>query len=280
MSEMLGRLDETVAWLAREVGAAPRIGVVLGSGWDAFADAVSPEVDLAYARVPHFPTPEVHAGVLRVGSAAHARVACLRGRCHGYEGRSPEEVVYPVRALARWGVSTMVLTNAAGGIADDLAPGDFMLLGDHVNLTATNPLVGLGDALGPGFVDMTEAYDPALRARARGAAEQMGLSLRSGVYGCTLGPMYETPAEIRAMCGMGVDAVGMSTVWEAIALRQMGVPLLAISCITNRAAGLGGEPLSHAHVLTAAERVQAQAVSLLRGVVGSMAGEGRGAEGG
>ncbi len=264
-------LDETAAWLRDRAGAAPAMAVILGSGWDAFAGAVDTAAEFACADVPHLSTPQVHAGMLHIGTVGGRRVACLRGRCHGYEGYSPNEVVYAARALARWGVGTVLLTNAAGGIRDGLDPGDFMLIGDHVNLTATNPLLGLGSVLGPRFVDMTEAYDAELRARVNAAAAAAGVPLKSGVYASTLGPMYETPAEIRAMASQGIDAIGMSTVWETIALRQMGVRVVGISCITNKAAGLAaGAKLSHEDIVHTARRVEQQCVALLTAAVGAI----------
>lgn len=268
--DLLCRLDESVAFLRGHMPQPPRVGVVLGSGWDAFSDALRTEAEFGYDQVPHFPVPHVHTGTMRLGSAGGARVACLRGRVHGYEGYRPDDVVYPVRTLARWGVGTVLLTNAAGGIASHLEPGDLMIIEDQVNLTAVSPLAGDTTALGPRFVDMTEAYSASLRAVARQAAARVPVDLKSGVYAGTLGPMYETPAEIRAMQAQGIDAVGMSTVWETIALRQMGVEVLGISCITNKAAGLARAPLSHNEVLQTAERVRAQCVSLLAKIVAAV----------
>lgn len=267
MPDLLARLDDTVAWLRRDAPPAPRIAVVLGSGWDAFGETLAAEATFQYDAIPHFPLPEVHVGVLHVGSAGGVRVACLQGRSHGYEGRSPDEAVYPVRALARWGVEAVVLTNAAGGIGHHLAPGDLMLIEDHVNLTAANPLVGLGDTLGPRFVDMTEAYSAELTACLREAGAHTGVALKSGVYAGTLGPMYETPAEIRAMRAQGIDAIGMSTVWETIALRHMGVSVAGVSCITNKAAGLSSARLSHEDILETATRVRGKCVALLAAAV-------------
>ena len=268
MTDLPRLLDETVSWLNGRTAGLPAVAIVLGSGWDALAEAMAEEAAFGYDEVPHFPRPEVHAGVLKIGTVNGLRVACLRGRCHGYEGRTPNEVAYAVRAMARWGVETVVLTNAAGGIRADLTPGDLMLIDDHVNLTATNPLVGGGDALGSRFVDMTRAYDVALGARAKEAAHRIGLSIKTGVYACTLGPMYETPAEIRSMAALGIDAIGMSTVWETIALRQMGVRVAGISCITNKAAGITGDQLSHEDILSTAERVKENCVALLSEFLG------------
>jgi len=265
------RLDESVAFLRAQACCAPRVGVVLGSGWDAFGETLGGDLAIHYGDIPHFPQAGVHAGVLRVGSVAGHQVACLHGRCHGYEGYSPEQAVHSVRALALWGVEVVVLTNAAGGIADRLNPGDIMVIADHINLTGTNPLVGAGETLGARFVDMTEAYDATLRRTAESAATRAGLSVQNGVYAATLGPMYETPAEVRAMSALGVDAIGMSTVWETTALRQMGVPVLGITCITNKAAGLGDTHLSHDDVLMTAQAVSDRCTRFLTEVVRSIA---------
>ncbi len=264
MPSLSQQLDDTARWLRGRLGPAPAVGVVLGSGWDAFAQALSAHEPVPYEEIPYFPLPQVHEGALRVAGVEGVRVACLHGRCHAYEGYSPGETVYAVRALARWGVRRFVLTNAAGGIAERLEPGDLMLIEDHVNLTAANPLVGLGEKLGDPFVDMTSAYDAGWRRRARAAARRRGVALKAGVYACAPGPMYETPAEIRAMRVMGIDAVGMSTVWETIALRHLGAAVIGISCITNKAAGLSAEPLSHEDILRTARQAGGACVRALR----------------
>ena len=254
---LLGRLDEARDALRKRGVGEPRVGLVLGSGLGAFADTLADVVRVPYGDIPHMPAPTVsgHAGELCVGNVAGVSVACLRGRVHMYEGHSPERVVFGVRLLARLGCNVVLLTNAAGGVRESFQPGNLMLVTDHLNLMAQSPLIGPNEAdLGPRFPDMSRAYDPDLGELARQAAKAIGLDLQEGVYAALLGPSYETPAEIRMFRGLGADAVGMSTVPEAIALSHMGVRAAAISCITNMAAGITGALLDHSEVeQTAAE---------------------------
>jgi purine-nucleoside phosphorylase len=207
------------------------------------------------ARVPG------HPGELWLGEVGGATVACLRGRVHAYEGHPVARVVFGARLLAELGCRAVLLTNAAGGIRADLAPGSLMLITDHINLSGLNPLVGWGD--GPGFIDMTRAYDARLAAAARDAAGSLGLTLGEGVYAALLGPSYETPAEIRMLRAVGADAVGMSTALEAIALRERGVAVGAVSCITNVAAGLSAAMLDHDDVQQTAARSRDRFEALL-----------------
>ena len=248
-------LDAAVAAIrAAAPATAPRVGIVLGSGLGAVADAVSAAVDIPYAAIGGFPRPGVasHAGRLRLGTISGVPVAVLQGRAHAYEGHGLADVVRPVRTLARLGCAAVVLTNAAGSLRREVAPGRLMMISDHVNGTGLNPLAGPNDeALGKRFVDMTEAYDPRLRQRLRAAAATEGIALDEGVYHWVLGPSFETPSEIRAFRALGADAVGMSTVPETIALRHMGVRVAAISGITNLAAGMvAGSALDHAETMT------------------------------
>jgi purine-nucleoside phosphorylase len=192
----------------------------------------------------------------------------MQGRVHAYEGYSPEEVTFPVRVLGLLGVKTLVVTNAAGGIRLDMKQGDLVLLSDHINFTGRNPTAGENDErFGPRFFDMTEAYSPRLRKLAAKAAEGEGMSLAEGVYLCVLGPSFETPAEIRAFRAMGADLVGMSTAQEVIAARQMGIEIVGISCVTNLAAGIQPEPLSHEEVMETGRRVAAQFTQLLTALI-------------
>jgi purine-nucleoside phosphorylase len=241
------------------------LGVVLGSGLSAFAEALAQPVVLPMASIPHFPVPRVsgHPGNLVLGRLGASRVACLQGRAHFYEGHPVSRVVFGVRLLAKLGCRAVFLTNAAGGIRDDLAPGDLMMISDHINLTAQSPLIGLEDERGPRFPDMTEAYDVALRTLGRDAAEELNLDLREGVYAGVLGPSYETPAEVRMLRAVGADAVGMSTVLEVLALRKLGVRVAAVSTITNKAAGLSARTLDHADVEATAARVRRVFVEFL-----------------
>jgi purine-nucleoside phosphorylase len=241
------------------------IGVVLGSGLGGFADALEDAVKIPYSELPHVPDTTVpgHPGNLCLGRVGRATIACLQGRVHAYEGQPMARVVFGVRLLAELGCRAVLLTNAAGGIAEHFAPGDLMLIIDHINLMGDNPLVGPPDPTGPRFVDLTVAYDRELGACAERAAREQGLELRQGVYGAMLGPSYETPSEIRMLRMLGADAVGMSTVPEVIALRQRGVRVAALSCITNLAAGLSPVPLEHAEVERVASEVRARFSRLL-----------------
>jgi purine-nucleoside phosphorylase len=268
-SSLSSRLDEAVAAvrsLAPSTARAP-VGVVLGSGLGAFGDALVGLQKVPYTQIPHMPVSTVvgHAGNLCLGGTEGGTpVVCLQGRAHLYEGHEPERVVFGVRLLARLGCRAVVVTNAAGGVRAGLEPGDLMLLTDHLNLLGRNPLVGPNDStLGPRFPDMTTAYDSRLRALAWEAARSRGVHLREGVYAAVLGPSYETPAEIRMLRVLGADAVGMSTVPEVIALGHLGVPVAAVSCITNLAAGISPVPLDHAEVEHTARLARDRFVGLL-----------------
>lgn len=271
------RIEESVrAITARLSGAAPQIGLVLGSGLGAFADTLTDLVKVPYAEIPHFPQSRVvgHSGNLCLGKVRDVRVVCMQGRVHPYEGHPLSAVVHGVRTMAKLGVSAVLVTNAAGGLDATWTPGDLMLVTDHLNLTATSPLVGPNDErLGARFPDMTQAYDPGLREVLRGVAKSAGISLREGVYAGLLGPSYETPAEIRMLRAMGAHAVGMSTVHEVIALRHMRVRVGALSCITNLAAGILDRELNHAEVEETAKARRADLVRLLEGwIEGAAAG--------
>ncbi len=277
-SDLASRLDSSVALLRQKVpnGFTPRVGVVLGSGLGAFGDTLEEGKKLPYGEVG-FPASSIvgHAGNLCVGyvgsGAARVPVACMQGRVHSYEGHSPDRVVFAVRALARWGCEAFVLTNAAGGVNGALEPGDLMLLSDHLNLMGWNPLTGPNDdALGARFVDLTRAYDPELRQRAHQAAVKEGVVLREGVYCALSGPTYETPAEIRMFRTLGADAVGMSTVPEVLALRHLGKRVVAISCITNKGAGLTQGVLDHAEVQETANRTRDKFVGVLTRLIASL----------
>ena len=281
MSEtgLLGRLDASVAWIRGKRDGTPRVGLVLGSGLGSFAAKLKNRIAFPYEEIPHFPVPSGivgHAGELVLGDVERTSVAVLSGRVHFYEGRPMSEVVFPARVLARLGVSAVVLTNAAGGIRRTFKPGDLMLIADHINAFGTNPLIGPNeDSLGPRFPDMSAVYDAALRKLAKQTARKLGVPLREGVYLGTTGPSYETPAEIRACRVIGADAVGMSTVPEAIALRHAGVRVLGISTITNMAAGILPQPLDHAEVLATTKRVGKRFVRLLTALVPDIAGAAR-----
>jgi purine-nucleoside phosphorylase len=246
----LRELEEAVQFLSRK-SLGPDIGIILGSGLGALTRRIVAPMALPYGDIPHMPGSTVagHAGTLTFGLLSGARVACLSGRAHLYEGHAPDRVVFGVRLLALLGVKFVLVTNAAGGINRSFEPGDLMLIRDHLNLTGRNPLVGPNlEALGPRFPDMSAPYDLRLGQLAQRLSFARGVPLKEGVYAGVLGPCYETPAEIDMLERLGASAVGMSTVLEVIALRHMGVPVLGISCITNRAAGRGASLLSHEEV--------------------------------
>ena len=250
------------------------VGVVLGSGLGAFADTLQNRFETRYSEIGGWPasTAVGHAGKLVTGTVGSTEVIVLSGRAHLYEGYTPAQVVFGIRELARRDVKSVILTNAAGGINLAYHPGDLVLIADHVNLTGANPLTGRNDeTLGPRFPDMTEIYPAAYRAIAHRAAESCGIALKEGVYAGVLGPSYETPAEIRYLRTIGADLVGMSTTLEAIAAAHAGMQVLGISCVTNLAAGILPQKLSHDEVLAVAERVQDTMFKLLTAIVPQLA---------
>jgi purine-nucleoside phosphorylase len=248
----------------------PRIAVVLGSGLGDFAYKLENPSTVLYSDIPGWPrsTAIGHAGKLVVGAINGLPVAVLSGRVHVYEGYTAQQVVFGVRALARIGVDSLVLTNAAGGINPAYQPGQLVLIADHINLLGQNPLTGPNDeALGPRFPDMTEAYSKEFREIAHAAGKDIGLDLAEGVYAAVPGPSYETPAEIRYLRSIGADLVGMSTVPETIAANHMGMKVLGISCVTNLAAGVTGQKLDHEEVLKVGRGIAGTMVDLLRRVL-------------
>jgi purine-nucleoside phosphorylase len=248
----------------------PRIGLVLGSGLGGFADSLTDAVRIPYAEIPEFPrsTAIGHAGQMVIGNCGGVAVAAMQGRVHLYEGYSPQQVAFPVRVFGRMGIRALILTNAAGGINLKFQQGALVLVRDHINLQGSNPLVGANDdRLGLRFPDMTHAYDKNFRGIARAAASGLGITLNEGVYAAMLGPSYETPAEINFLRIIGADLVGMSTVNEVIAARHLQMKVLAISCVTNMAAGILDQPLSHKEVLETGERVKSSFEGLLSAVL-------------
>jgi purine-nucleoside phosphorylase len=267
-------LGEAAAVVGGVVALRPQVAVVLGSGLGGFADELEDAVELPYGEIPGWPvsTAVGHAGTLVAGTLDGLPLWVLRGRAHLYEGHPAEKVVFGVRVLGRLGLRTLVLTNAAGGIDPAFGQGALVLITDHVNLQGTSPLVGPNDdALGPRFPDMTDAYDPELRRRARAAADRLGIELSEGVYAAWLGPAYETPAEIRFVRAIGAQLVGMSTVPEVLAARHMGIRCLALSCVTNMAAGLGAGGIDHEEVLEVGARVRGTFTALLRELLPALA---------
>jgi purine-nucleoside phosphorylase len=248
----------------------PRIALVLGSGLGGFADSLTDAVRIPYAEIPSFPrsTAIGHAGRLVIGNAGGVAVAAMQGRVHLYEGYSAEQVTLPIRVFRRMGIGAVILTNAAGGINLSYSQGALVLIRDHINLQGANPLLGPNDdRFGVRFPDMTHAYARLYREIAREEARKLGMTLHEGVYVGLLGPSYETPAEIEYLRRIGADLVGMSTVAEVIAARHMGIKVLAISCVTNMAAGILDQPLSHAEVMETGERVKTTFESLLGAVL-------------
>lgn len=263
-------LENALVRIREHTSLEPKVGVILGSGLGGLADALEDSVEIPYEDIPGWPvsTAVGHAGVLVLGSLDGAPIAVMRGRAHLYEGLGADRVVFGVRVLGRLGIRALVVTNAAGGINETYRPGQLVLISDHVNLQGTSALVGPNDeSVGPRFPDMSDAYDPELRARAREAAGRLGIELGEGVYAAWLGPQFETPAEIRFMRALGGDLAGMSTVQEVIAARHMGIRCLGISVVTNMAAGVLPEKIDHEAVLEVGAQAAGSLTSLLRELV-------------
>ena len=265
---------EAAAYVRGRTKLRPRVAVVLGSGLGGFGYALDDLKHLRFSEIPHFPVSTVygHGGQMAIGRVAGTEGAVMQGRVHAYEGFKASSLVFPIRMLKQFGVQKVILTNAAGGIREGLQPTDLVLVSDHINMSGRNPLAGPNDErFGPRFIDMTDAYSPRLRALAQEIAQSQGFAMKEGVYMNVLGPSFETPAEIRAFRALGADLIGMSTVHETVAARHMGMEVLAISCVTNPAAGLGTEPLSHEEVLVIGGKVEEKLHYLLKGVIPRMA---------
>ncbi|HXY39881.1 MAG TPA: purine-nucleoside phosphorylase [Vicinamibacteria bacterium] len=277
MSALVSQLDEAAAFVRSRTTLSPTVGVVLGSGLGAFADALQPATAIPFADIPHFPASTVagHGGTLVLGRCGGVAVVAMKGRVHFYEGYTLSQVVFPVRVLARLGARTLLVTNAAGGVNTLFAPGDLMVIEDHINFLG-NPLLGPNEeALGPRFPDLSDAYDRRLGERALEACAAVGVRGHHGVYLAMQGPSYETPAEIRMARVLGADAVGMSTVPEVIAARHAGMRVAALSCVTNLAAGVSPRKLDHAEVLATGARVASALVQVLTRLVAAAAEEVR-----
>jgi purine-nucleoside phosphorylase len=267
------QVKEAADAIRARVPAVPAIGIVLGSGLGDFAAALRDGVAMPYAELPHWPASRVvgHEGRLVVGTVAGRRVAALAGRSHLYEGHDVATVSFAVRVLGLLGVKTLILTNAAGGVNTGFSQGALMVIDDHINLMGFNPLVGENDErFGVRFPDMSEVYSARLRGIADRAGKAINLLLPHGIYVALLGPSYETPAEIRYLRTIGADAVGMSTVPEALVARHMKMDVLGISCITNMAAGVLPQPLDHSEVMETARRIRGQFIALLEGIIGQL----------
>ena len=274
MSEMLRHLDEAAAAIRSRTKLQPEVGVILGSGLGAFGDSLEAATTVPYGEIPHFPASTVvgHGGALALGRCRGVPVAVMKGRVHFYEGYRLDQVVFPARVLGRLGVKTLVVTNAAGAVNTAFAPGELMVIADHINLLG-NPLLGPNEeALGERFIDMSEAYDRGLCDAAEAACRTAGVRAHRGVYLALTGPSFETPVEIRMFRTLGADAVGMSTVPEVIAARHMGIRVVGLSCITNMAAGVLDRKLDHREVLETGERVKAALLEVLARLVEAAAG--------
>ena len=267
------RAEHATRVIRSRTSVEPRIALVLGSGLGGFADDFEEAVAIPYEEIPGFvrSTAQGHAGQLVIGKIESVPVLAMQGRVHYYEGYSLEEVTFPVRTFGLLGVKTLVLTNAAGGINVQLTQGALMVISDHVNLMGVNPLRGPNDErFGPRFPDMSAVYSHELQELVVDEAKAIGAEVRRGIYGGLSGPSYETPAEIHLLRALGADAVGMSTVPEAIVARHMGLEVLGISCITNMAAGISDEPINHEEVMATGDRVRETFADLLRRVIGAI----------
>ena len=269
------RAGEAAEFIRKKTALQPKVGIVLGSGLGAFAGELTEATVIPYAEVPHFPlaSAQGHAGNLVIGKVGGVAVVVMQGRAHYYEGHTMQRITFPIRVFSRLGIKAMLLTNAAGGINLKLEQGSLVVLKDHINLLGSNPLIGPNDErFGARFPDMSEAYAADFRKLALEEGKKLAIRISDGVYVAVHGPSYETPAEIRFLRTIGADTVGMSTVPETIVARHCGMKVLAISCVTNMAAGILDQPLVHSEVLETGERVKHSFVALLKAVIPRMAG--------
>jgi purine-nucleoside phosphorylase len=270
---MIESIDTAVSFIRSRTKLQPQIGVILGSGLGNVVDSIDIETSIPYSEIPGAKASTVmgHQGRMIIGHAGSTPVVVMQGRVHFYEGYEMNEVTFLARVLGRLGIKQLIVTNAAGGVNTSFAPGDLMLISDHINFSGINPLRGPNvEDLGVRFPDMSETYSSALRDLARGVAQENGIDVKEGVYLFVTGPSYETPAEIRAFRTLGADAVGMSTVPEVVVMGHMNIPVLGISCITNMAAGVIKQKLTHQEVIDTTTRVQKQFTSLVLGVLGKL----------
>jgi purine-nucleoside phosphorylase len=270
------KAEQTAEYIRSKTQVRPQIALVLGSGLGPFADGIKDAVRLPFAEIPNFPRTSAvgHAGKLVVGKVGDVAVAAMQGRVHYYEGLPLRDVIFPMRVFGRIGVKAAIVTNAAGGINTSYKQGALVVLSDHINLQGSNPLIGPNDErFGPRFPDMSRVYWKPYREAAVAEAKRLGINVAEGVYLAVTGPSYETPAEIRAFRTWGADVVGMSTVSEVIAASHMGIRVLAISCVTNMAAGILDQPLNHQEVLETGERVKGAFMALLEAVIPKIAAD-------
>ncbi|MFA5524259.1 MAG: purine-nucleoside phosphorylase [Tissierellales bacterium] len=267
---LVEKITETTDFLVGKAKRKPKIGIILGSGLGLLGDEVADADIIKYEDIPNFPVSTVqgHKNQLAIGTLEGKDVVVMQGRFHYYEGYPIEQVTFPVRVLKALGVDTLIITNAAGGVNQDYSPGNLMVIGDHINFTFDNPLIGENyEELGPRFPDMSQAYDKSLIDLAFKSAQILNINLRQGVYMWNSGPTYETPAEVRVASILGADAVGMSTVPEVITAVHGGMKVLGISCITNMASGILDQPLNHSEVIETSERVKDDFISLIKEIL-------------
>jgi purine-nucleoside phosphorylase len=267
------RIQNAAQFLKSKYNQTPKVGLILGSGLGVLADEIAQPVKIPYKEIPDFPvsTVEGHAGQLVFGVLSDTRVVAMQGRFHFYEGYSFDKVTFPVRVMKELGVEILIVTNAAGGVNESFSPGDLMIITDHINNMGQNPLIGPNDSrLGARFPDMSDAYTKELRNIAKEIAANLKIEIKEGVYVGNTGPSYETPAEIKMLRALGGDAVGMSTVPEVIVARHSGMKVLGISCISNMAAGILDQPLTHDEVIETTERVKANFLSYIKELVGNI----------
>ena len=270
---VIERIQETLKYLKEKTKFKPQVGITLGSGLGAFVNEIQPEFVIPFKDIPHFlpTTVEGHQGNLIFGKVGGKNIVALQGRNHFYEGHSMDTVVFPTRVMALMGIEVLILTNSAGGLADGMQAGDFMIIEDHINMMGANPLMGPNiKEFGPRFPDMTEAYDKRLVEKMEGILRKNKIRFHKGVYGGLSGPTYETPAEVRHMKLIGCSAVGMSTVPETIAANHLGIRVAAMSCITNLAAGISKHKLSHSEVTETAKRVESHFAGFLTEFIGDI----------
>lgn len=267
---MLEQIEQATSYIQKHITEPIQIGLVLGSGLSTLGDELENRRTIAYEKIPHFPTSTVagHEGQLALGHLSGKKVLAMQGRFHFYEGYSMDEVTFPIRVMKALGIDTVIITNAAGGINETFSPGDLMVITDHINMTGTNPLIGPNDpALGERFPDLTKAYDDWMIEHAQSTAKQLNINLQTGVYVGNSGPTYETPAEVRMLGKLGGDAVGMSTVPEVIVARHANLRVLGISCISNMAAGINNEQLSHDQVVATAKTSERDFKLLVKNII-------------
>ncbi len=264
------RINESLNYIKKSTDITPKIGIILGTGWKCSTEILDSPLTFNYKDIPHFSSPSIegHEGKLIIGKYDDSNIICLKGRLHAYEGFSMEEVVHPIRTICSLGVSILIVTNAAGGINPEFSQGDYMLICDHINFMGENPLKGSYDSrIGPRFVDMSEPYNRELISIADNSLRHLNTSVKKGIYAGVNGPSYETPSEVKMLRLLGADAVGMSTIPEVIVARQMGVQVCGISCITNMAAGIKEEKISHDKVLALMKTNEKKNSTILKEII-------------